>query len=52
MIDLVIWGVVIIIGTSISAIGVVIGIYFMLTKTRPDKGKSEVYTINDQKEIK
>lgn len=51
MIDLVIWGVVIIISTSVSAIVVVLGIYYILTKTKQDTKKGKVYTIDDQKEI-
>ena len=50
--DFFIWGIIIIITTAISAIGIVFGIYYMLTKTKKKKEtKKADYKLEDQKEI-
>jgi len=51
MIDLFIWGVVIILFTSTSAIGVVLAIYYMIVKKRQNDEPSRKYSLEDQKEI-
>ncbi|MFC1780112.1 hypothetical protein ACFLY9_00235 [Patescibacteria group bacterium] len=52
MIEAFIWGVMIIIGTSIAAIVVVLGIYYLITKNKKSESKGEKYTLEKQKEIK
>lgn len=51
MMDLFIWGVVIISIMGISSIGVVIAIYFMIIKQGKEKVKEDKYTLDAQKEI-
>jgi len=51
MMDLLIWGTIIIISTAITAIGIVLGIYFMITKDKLKGDKKGKYKLEDQKEI-
>lgn len=51
MIDLFIWGVIIILTMGTSAIGIVLAVYFMIVKKGSRKMEDSKYTLNDQKEI-
>lgn len=57
MLDLLLYGTIIIISTSITSIGIVIGMYYLFTKSRKDFGNKhnrknlEKYTLHEQKEI-
>lgn len=54
--ELLFWGIVIIFSTSITAIVTVLGIYYMITKTKlrseGNKSKKQIYKLDNQKEIK
>lgn len=52
MIDLVFWGIVTIVGTSIAAIIIVLGIYFLLTKGKVKDTSDKKYTLDKQKEVR
>jgi uncharacterized membrane protein len=53
MIDALFWGSAIIIGTSISAIIVVLGIYYLITKNiKKNDLEKHSYTLDSQKEVK
>jgi predicted membrane protein len=52
MTDLVFWGIFTILGTSVAAIIVVLGIYFLLTKGKKESKAKESYTLDKQKEVK
>jgi predicted membrane protein len=52
MIEALFWGIFIIISTSITAIVVVIGIYYLFTKNKKVSKKGEKYTLEKQQEIK
>lgn len=53
MIDLIIYGVIVIITTSITSIGIILGIYYMFTKRKDQNSAKEKanFTLNDQKEL-
>jgi uncharacterized membrane protein len=53
MIDLLFTGLIIIISTAVSAIVVVLAVYYLITKQRSSKIKKEntKFSLNDQKEI-
>lgn len=52
MIELLIWGTIIIVTAAISSISIVLGIYYMLTKNKKNEQvKKEIYKLDDQREI-
>ncbi len=53
MIDLLIFGSIIIIGVCLSLISTIFGIYFMITKKeKQNKKEKQIYKLKNQKEIK
>lgn len=53
MIDLLIWGIIIILTSSFGAITTVLGIYFAITKfDKKKKTRKNDYTLKNQKEVK
>jgi len=53
MIDILIWGTILIIGLAISLITLVLGLYFMITKFKGETKTGKLnYKLEDQQEIK
>ena len=50
--DLLFWGICTIIGITIAAIIIVLGIYFLITKNKSSNQDKKEYTLDKQKEIK
>jgi hypothetical protein len=52
MMEFILWGTIIIVTTAITSIGIVLGIYYMLTKNKEPQKKAKLnYKLEDQKEI-
>jgi len=52
LLDLVIWGTIMIAGIAIGLITIVLGVYFMITKTKPKSKEKKQYDLKNQQEIK